>query len=104
MNLFGHGIALSSDYIIQAAPKLTADAAGIPVSNVISASVPLTIIMGLVTTISAFYFLRKDIRAGKISDEDKINEKTYDSKLISSKKVRRFLALSILVLFALDIF
>ena len=60
MNLFGHGIALSSDYIIQAAPKLTADAAGIPVSNVISASVPLTIIMGLVTTISAFYFLRKD--------------------------------------------
>lgn len=104
MNLFGHGIALSSDYIIQAAPKLTADAAGIPVSNVISASVPLTIIMGLVTTISAFYFLRKDIKAGKISDEDKINEKTYDSKLISSKKVRRFLALSILVLFSLDIF
>ena len=104
MNLFGHGIALSSDYIIQAAPKLTADAAGIPVSNVISASVPLTIVMGLVTTISAFYFLRKDIKAGNIHYEDKINEKTYDIKLIFSKQVRRFLALLILALFSLDIF
>lgn len=46
MNLFGHGIALSSDYVIQAAPKLTADAAGIPVASVISASVPLVITMG----------------------------------------------------------
>lgn len=41
MNLFGHGIALSSDFIIQGAPKLTADAAGIPVSDVITASIPL---------------------------------------------------------------
>lgn len=34
MNLFGHGIALSGDYIIQGAPKLTADAAGLPVGSV----------------------------------------------------------------------
>ena len=56
MNLFGHGIALSGDFIIQAAPKLTADAAAIPVSDVISASIPLVIAMGLVTTITAFIF------------------------------------------------
>jgi TRAP-type C4-dicarboxylate transport system permease large subunit len=37
MNLFGHGIALSGDYIIQGAPKLTADAAGLPVSEVMAA-------------------------------------------------------------------
>lgn len=41
MNLFGHGIALSSDIVIQGAPKLTADAAGIPVGDVVSASIPL---------------------------------------------------------------
>ena len=29
MNLFGHGIALSGDFVIQGAPKLTADAAGL---------------------------------------------------------------------------
>jgi TRAP-type C4-dicarboxylate transport system permease large subunit len=47
MNLFGHGIALSGDYIIQGAPKLTADAAGLPVSSVMEASVPLVIVMGV---------------------------------------------------------
>ncbi|QES76147.1 hypothetical protein F3K33_09460 [Clostridium diolis] len=108
MNLFGHGIALSIDYIIQAAPKLTADAASIPVSEVISASIPLELTMGIVTTVAAFYFLRKEIKSGEMSSEyEEIESSTSissSSMLISSKKVRRFLALLILVLFALDIF
>lgn len=106
MNLFGHGIALSSDYIIQAAPKLTADAAGIPIGNVISASVPLAITMGVVTTTVAFYYLRKDIKSGAMTIEDTINdeENSNENKIaISSKKVRRALAFLILVLFALDL-
>jgi TRAP-type C4-dicarboxylate transport system permease large subunit len=105
MNLFGHGIALSSDYIIQAAPKLTADAAGISVANVISASVPLVITMGIVTTAAGFYFIRRDIKAGLLLDAYKFDEETNhkSSMLISSKKLRRLLALIILVLFALDI-
>jgi len=107
MNLFGHGIALSSDYIIQAAPKLTAGGAGIPISSVISASIPLVITMGLVTTIAAFYFLRKDIKSGVLTTESKMEETTSnssDTMLISSKKLRKALALLILVLFALDIY
>ncbi|MDB1939495.1 hypothetical protein [Clostridium tertium] len=106
MNLFGHGIALSSDYIIQAAPKLTADAAGIPIGSVISASVPLAITMGVVTTTVAFYYLRKDIKSGAMTIEDTINyeENSNENKIaISSKKVRRALAFLILVLFALDL-
>lgn len=105
MNLFGHGIALSSDYIIQAAPKLTADAAGISVANVISASVPLVITMGIVTTAAGFYFIRRDIKAGLLLDVYKLEEEANNksSMLISSKKMRRLLALLILVLFALDI-
>lgn len=66
MNLFGHGIALSGDFIIQAAPKLTADAAGIPVGDVVAASVPLVFIMGLVTTVAAFWFLKQDMKKGKL--------------------------------------
>lgn len=106
MNLFGHGIALSSDYIIQAAPKLTADAAGIPIGSVISASVPLAITMGVVTTTVAFYYLRKDIKSGAMTIEDTINyeENSNENEIaISSKKVRRALAFLILVLFALDL-
>ncbi len=60
MNLFGHGFALSGDYIIQAAPKLTGDAAGLSVAEVMSASVPLVLIMGFSTTAAAFFMLRKE--------------------------------------------
>jgi hypothetical protein len=75
MNLFGHGIALSGDFIIQGAPKLTADAAGIPVSEVISASIPLVAVMGIVTTVIAFIILKKDLKTGNL-------------KLIRRRKVR----------------
>ncbi|WP_440118724.1 hypothetical protein [Paenibacillus sp. QZ-Y1] len=64
MNLFGHGIALSGDYIIQGAPKLTADAAGLPVTSVMTASIPLVIVMGTVSTITAFWMLRKEMKLG----------------------------------------
>lgn len=68
MNLFGHGIALSGDYIIQGAPKLTADAAGLHVSQVMEASVPLVIVMGLVTTVTAFWMMRRDMKNGTWRD------------------------------------
>ncbi|WP_339300562.1 hypothetical protein MKY92_10420 [Paenibacillus sp. FSL R5-0623] len=64
MNLFGHGIALSGDYIIQGAPKLTADAAGLPVTSVMTASIPLVIVMGTVSTLTAFWMLRKEMKSG----------------------------------------
>ena len=51
------------------APKLTGDAAGIPVAEVISASIPLVIVMGLVTTVTAFIFLMKDLKSGKLKAE-----------------------------------
>ena len=65
MNLFGHGIALSGDFIIQGAPKLTADAAGISVGELISASIPLVFIMGAVTTIIAYILLKRDLENGR---------------------------------------
>lgn len=68
MNLFGHGIALSGDYIIQGAPKLTSDAAGIPIEQVMEASIPLVLVMGLVTTVAAFWTMRRDMRNGTWRD------------------------------------
>lgn len=106
MNLFGHGIALSTDFIIQAAPKLTADAAGIPVDAVVSASVPLIIVMGLVTTITAFIFLKRDMKKNLIEDsvydkyaeeDEPINENSM------SNKWRGFFAVLVPILFVLDV-
>lgn len=108
MNLFGHGIALSGDYIIQGAPKLTADAAGLPVGEVMSASIPLVIVMGLVTTIVAFIFLRRDLKNGKLasSNKDKKHismEKEEDLKHTLSEKTKQVLAILIPILFVIDV-
>ena len=63
MNLFGHGIGLSTDYVIQGAPAITAKAAGFADAGpVISASIPLIIVMGLVTTVTAFIIIKRDMK------------------------------------------
>ncbi|MCI1945390.1 hypothetical protein [Clostridium luticellarii] len=106
MNLFGHGIALSSDFIIQAAPKLTADAAGIKVSSVVSASIPLTIIMGAVTTITAFYMLRRDMKNGNIDrnfQKEELAAEEEKTTIIIPIFLRKLLTILTIVIFLSDI-
>jgi hypothetical protein len=113
MNLFGHGIALSGDYIIQGAPKLTADAAGLPVSSVMAASVPLVIVMGLVTTVAAFWMMRRDQRNGSWrnglvtikSTGDTLTTRTEGDDAVAaiSPVMKKWLAIVILLLFAADV-
>ena len=107
MNLFGHGIALSGDFIIQGAPKLTADAAGISVGEVISASVPLVFIMGVVTTVAAFIFIRRDLKSGKLKVDNGgpkvLNKEEEEYKNVLSQKTKNTLAVLIPILFAMDV-
>lgn len=106
MNLFGHGIALSGDYVIQGAPKLTADGAGIPVSSVIEASVPLVIVMGVVTTATAFLLLKRDMKKGLLAAGEKPAGSTAppDAKVSGLKPVyKKLFAFFIPVFFILDI-
>lgn len=109
MNLFGHGIALSSDFIIQGAPKITADAAGIPVDAVTKATVPLIIVMGFVTTMVAFILLKRDIKRRKINNDiiedtlvDIQSSLDYKNKLNYKWKVT--FSIIIPVLFMIDVF
>jgi hypothetical protein len=114
MNLFGHGIALSSDFIIQAAPKLTADAAGLEVMEVVKASIPLVFVMGIVTTVVAYFLLRRDMRKGTLSvdgNSDYSNPLTQDLsekeeerlRSLLSTTAKRLFAILIPILFALDV-
>ncbi|MBM7653750.1 hypothetical protein [Neobacillus cucumis] len=107
MNLFGHGIALSGDYVIQAAPKLTADAAGLPIQDVIDASIPLVFIMGLVTTICAFYLLRRDMKRGTLQTASSTLAdapvENSDNPTLLTLTQRRFFAILVPVLFAADV-
>ncbi|QRG70357.1 hypothetical protein [Brevibacillus choshinensis] len=107
MNLFGHGIALSGDFVIQGAPTLTAKAAGIPVQDVISASIPLVIVMGVVTTLVAFWYLRKDMKIGYIpapTDDAAVPDSVFHSaKVPLPPGVRSTLAAVVPILFLLDV-
>ena len=101
MNLFGHGIALSGDFIIQGAPKLTADAAGLPVEEVVSASIPLVVVMGVVTTVIAFIFLKRDMKKGKLDDVKGFDgpvDKVEEANVLSVKQ-KRLLRFSFLCYF-----
>ncbi|SNT12881.1 hypothetical protein SAMN05444672_10770 [Bacillus sp. OK838] len=105
MNLFGHGIALSGDFIIQATPKLTADAASIPVGDVIAASIPLVITMGVVTTLSAFILLKRDMKLGRIKAADNegiVQDQTFSEDLLTLAQ-KKFFAVFIPIAFLLDV-
>ncbi|MDR7866468.1 MAG: hypothetical protein RIN56_06570 [Sporomusaceae bacterium] len=106
MNLFGHGIALSTDYVIQGAPTVTAKAAGYTDPGaVISASIPLAVTMGLVTTIAAYIIIKKDMRTNAAA------HKLEREKLVAAQPSQReldwvswFLAIITPVAFGLDVF
>jgi hypothetical protein len=105
MNLFGHGIGLSTDYVIQGAPTITAKAAGFADPGaVIAASVPLAITMGLVTTVAAYFVVKKDMKANAAANQ------LARAAMASTGETRReldwvswFLAVITPLAFALDV-
>lgn len=105
MNLFGHGIALSTDYVIQGAPTITAKAAGFAdPSPVMAASVPLIITMGLVTTVTAFIMIKRDMKtnaARHLSDRETFMAATVERP--SLDWVSYFLAIVTPLAFGLDV-
>ncbi len=70
MNIFGHGIGLSSDFFIQGAPAITSKAAGISDSLTLSKAVlPLWLTMSTVTVLASFLMMRKDMKQVMLTAE-----------------------------------
>ncbi|CAN5742055.1 transporter [soil metagenome] len=69
MNIFGHGIALSTDYVIQGAPSISAKAANVPVEAVMYSQIPLIITMSIVTVTVSFIIARRDIKRAREANE-----------------------------------
>ncbi|WP_195987489.1 hypothetical protein [Clostridium sp. D53t1_180928_C8] len=108
MNLFGHGIALSSDIIIQGASRLTSNSAGITISELNSTLIPLEIVMGLTTTIIAFIIIVRDFKKNPLPDTDiesSTNKCTdIETPIIKlSCKKKKFYALLIFIGYLIDI-
>lgn len=68
--LAGQGMALSSDYIVQVAPALSAKTAGTSVTEVADVGLVLSLITGFVAIGAAYIFYRKEIR----KPNDELNE------------------------------
>ncbi|RDY29112.1 hypothetical protein CHL78_002060 [Romboutsia weinsteinii] len=98
LNLFGHGLALSTDFVIQGAPAITASAAGIEVAEVMSQGMILFWVMAVVTISMSFYTLRKDIKKGMFREElskaKKVEVKNFNKKA----KIATFIVLTAFVL------
>ncbi|MGP4108792.1 hypothetical protein [Virgibacillus sp. L01] len=73
--LAGQGMALSSDYIVQVAPGLSAKSAGIDVNLVADKALILSLITGAVAIGLAYLFYRKTIR----SKNSELNEKELEA-------------------------
>ena len=59
--IFGNGVALSSDFVLQAAPSITAKTANLASPlGIIKESIPFWGIMSIVTITTAFILMRKD--------------------------------------------
>lgn len=83
VNIFGQGIALSTDFIIQGAPAITSSAAGIEIYEVISEGMILYFTMSVVTVIAAFIMLKRDLKNGllKIEEPEEVVIKNVDFNL-----------------------
>lgn len=104
MNLFGHGLALSSDFFIQGAPAITAKAANIGVSEMMSASIPLWLTMSIVTITVAFIMLKRDMKKEGFIENDIENIIPANYTSNSSTKLVKFISIVTPLAFLADIF
>lgn len=100
MNIFGHGIGLSTDYVIQGAPTITAKAAGLTPDQVMAASIPLAIVMGCVTAIAAYIMVKRDKH---INPAATVTVGVQEQIRTEVSSISYFLAIVTPLAFALDI-
>ena len=107
MNLFGHGIALSYDLVIQGAPAVSASAAGISASQILSEGRPVFWVMGAATVLSAFFLNRKSMTASSLPLSSRNANETGASPLSVSLAAHslpaKLLAAAVPVCFLADI-
>ncbi|MCI7812745.1 MAG: citrate transporter [Lachnospiraceae bacterium] len=100
MNLFGHGFALSYDFIIQGAPSISASAAGISVGDLLKDGRPIFLVMGIVTVVSAFLLNRKKLT---LSEKSLEAQEMHPEKPSHFSRAAIFLAILTPIAFLADI-
>ncbi len=72
ISMFGYGIALTTDFVIQGAPSIAAKAAGVDVTEVMMSSLPMVIVWAAIALPLSFLSVRKEIQrnGGKSIESD----------------------------------
>ena len=102
MNIFGHGMGLSSDFVIQGAPSITGAAAGIDANAVMKASIPLWLTMSVVTASVAFFMMLREMKLNKGAEVSV--KKALVIKEIQKPRLARIIAVLMPLSFIGDIF
>jgi hypothetical protein len=71
INLFGHGMALSGDLVIQGATRLTSAAAGLTSTELLPYTALFSFVVGGVSIAIAFYMIKRDMKKGILKRADK---------------------------------
>ncbi len=100
MNIFGHGAGLSSDFFIQGAPAISATAAGISVTDVMRASVPLWAVMSVTTITVSFIMMKKDLKMNPVTEAMEVDQVERE---IAKPGLSKVMAVLISAAFLLDV-
>lgn len=66
INIAGHGMALSADPVIQAATRITANAAHVSPNLILTYTVLFSLTTGIVSLLTVAFFVRRDMASGKL--------------------------------------
>ncbi len=97
INIAGHGMALSHDYIIKGAPSVTAATANITPEQLLSDGRILFIVMNIAVLIATIFILRKDLSTKVVEDKSVVLEE------IKITKVSKLVAVLVPIVFISDI-
>lgn len=110
ISMFGYGCALTTDFVIQGAPSIAAKAAGVDVTDVIWATLPLMLVWAAIALPLSYLSVRKDIVANghkpfewepfEVSTEERAEVEKWSKAAPTFKK---FVIPLIGILFLLDI-
>jgi len=89
LSIFGKGIGLSSDFIIQGTPSVTAKMTGIPVGDIMAASIPIWATVSLVAATSAFYIAHKAIKSQKTISSEELAKRAAAATISSQEMAKR---------------
>lgn len=104
MNLFGHGLGLSGDFVIQGAPSITAKAAGISNSQLWnSGGIILWAVMGIVTITVSYIMLSRDLKKNPITQDITLASEISEKKEVEYTPFTYFIAVFTPLAFVVDV-